>query len=358
MKETLVILAILLGLTANSQSIPIQLMVVDQNGIEIDINANPSARGKLVIQTADDSYRLSIEGGLGQIFEFNNMFEFDEITGRMSVNPRVSSDVNELAIGRVTKGAGIDTVHTVGDAKASATLDFGGGAIANGDTVTVGGQIFTFAAAPANANQVLTGGGIGALRAAINAHPDIGGIVIATVAGTVLTIEAKSAGTGGNAITVATNLAAATVDLNTAGAMGINNGNLQNGTDKQETSKVYNYSIKPGSTEVIEELGNLQFGLVPVEGNGLIPSTEISLSNLATIFSGVLSDKLSTAEIESTVASNVLEQMHNTIQDKFGIKRDEEFIQAIEDGRLLQALARLLSMINNIETKAQDIIFG
>ena len=333
-------------------------MVVDQNGIEIDINANPSARGKLVIQTADDSYRLSIEGGLGQIFEFNNMFEFDEITGRMSVNPRVSSDVNELAIGRVTKGAGIDTVHTVGDAKASATLDFGGGAIANGDTVTVGGQIFTFAAAPANANQVLTGGGIGALRAAINAHPDIGGIVIATVAGTVLTIEAKSAGTGGNAITVATNLAAATVDLNTAGAMGINNGNLQNGTDKQETSKVYNYSIKPGSTEVIEELGNLQFGLVPVEGNGLIPSTEISLSNLATIFSGVLSDKLSTAEIESTVASNVLEQMHNTIQDKFGIKRDEEFIQAIEDGRLLQALARLLSMINNIETKAQDIIFG
>ncbi|CAN0600572.1 unnamed protein product, partial [Ectocarpus sp. 12 AP-2014] len=97
---------------------------------------------------------------------------------------------------------------------------------------------------------------------------------------------------------------------------------------------------------------------VSVEGNGLIPSTEISLSNLATIFSGVLSDKLSTAEIESTVASNVLEQMHNTIQDKFGIKRDEEFIQAIEDGRLLQALARLLSMINNIETKAQDIIFG
>ena len=90
----------------------------------------------------------------------------------------------------------------------------------------------------------------------------------------------------------------------------------------------------------------------------MITSTEISLSNLATIFSGVLSDKLSTAEIESTVASNVLKQMHNTIQDKFGIKRDEEVIQVIEDGRLLQALARLLSMINNIETKAQDIIFG
>ena len=333
-------------------------MVVDQNGIEIDINANPSVRGKLVIQTADDSYRLSMEGGIGQIFEFNNMFEFDEITGEMNVNPRISSDVNELAIGRVTKGAGIDTVHNVGDAKASATLDFGGGAIANGDTVTVGGQTFTFAAVP-NANQVLTAGGFLALRDAINNHPDIGGIVTATVAGTVLTIEAKNAGTSGNAITVLTNLAGgATVDLNGGGANGVNNGNLQNGTDKQETSKVYNYSIKQGSTEVIEELGNLQFGLVSIEGSGLIPSTEISLSNLATIFSGVLSDKLSTSEVESTVASNVLEQMHNTIQDKFGIKRDEEFIQAIEDGRLLQSLARLLSMINNIETKAQDIIFG
>ena len=333
-------------------------MVVDQNGIEIDINANPSARGKLVIQTADDSYRLSIEGGLGQIFEFNNMFEFDEITGKMSVSPRISSDVNELAIGRATKGAGAgtDTV-TVGDAKASATLYFAG-VIADGDTVTIGGQTFTFAAAPANANEFSTAGGIGALRDAINNHPDIREIVAATVDGNVLKIEAKNAGTGGKAITVATILAAATVDLNGAGANGVNNGSLKNGTDKPEVSKAYNYSIKQGSTEVIEELGNLQFGLVSIEGDGLIPSTEISLSNLATIFSGVLSDKLSTAEIESNVASKVLKHMHNTIQENFGIKRDEEFIQAIEDGRLLQSLARLLSMINNIETKAQDIIFG
>lgn len=344
-------------------------MVVDQNGIEIDINANPSARGKLVIQTADDSYRLSIEGGLGQIFEFNNMFEFDEITGKMSVSPRISSDVNELSIGRATKGAGINTFHTVGDAKASATLDFGGGLIADGDTVTIGGQTFAFAAAPANANEVSTAGGIGALRDAINNHPDIGGIVTATVNGNVLTIEAKNAGTGANAgVGVGIHIGFAlggprTINLNGLGpqansaALAPNVG-LVGGTDKSEISKVYNYSIKQGSTEVIEEMGNLQFGIVSIEGDGLIPSTEISLSNLATIFSGVLSDKLSTAEIESNVASKVLEQIHNTIQENFGIKRDEEFIQAIEDGRLLQALARLLSMINNIETKAQDIIFG
>ena len=62
--------------------------------------------------------------------------------------------------------------------------------------------------------------------------------------------------------------------------------------------------------------------------------------------------------LNNIIQTNVLEQMHNTIQDKFGIKRDEEFIQAIEDGRLMQALARLLSMINNIQVKAEDIIFG
>ena len=345
-------------------------MLVDENGIEIDINANPTARGKLVIQTADDSYRLSVEGGLGQMFEFNNMFEFDEITGKMSVNSRVASDVNELAIGKATKGDGIDTVHTVGDVKASATLTFAGGAIANGDTVSVGGQVFTFAAVPVGPNQVLTGGGIAALRDAINNHPDVGGIVRATDVGNVLTIEAKNAGTGANAgvgvgIHVAFVLGGVrTIDLNGLGAQGNSAGlppgnyGLINGTNKQETSKVYNYTIKPESGEIIEELSNLQFGLVSVTGDGLIPTTEVSLSNLATIFTGVLSDKLSAAEIESSVATSVLEQMHNTIQDRFGIKRDEEFIKAIEDGRLMQALARLLSMINNIQVKAEDIIFG
>lgn len=349
-------------------------MLVDENGIEIDINANPSARGKLVIQTADDSYRLSIEGGLGQIFEFNNMFEFDEVTGKMNVDSRVASDVNELAIGRVTKGDGIDTVHTVGDAKARAILTFAGG-VAVGDSVTVGGQQFDFVAGiPANPNQVQAAGGVAALANAINNHPDVGKIVSANanVPGTVLTIEAinrgtsANAGAGGVGIHVAFVLGGGgirTIDLNGLGAQANSgalppNVGLAGGTDKQETSKVYSYTIKQGSGEVIEELSNLQFGLVSVEGDGLIPTTEISLSNLATIFTGVISDKLSAAEIESSVDTNVLEQMHNTIQDKFGIKRDEEFIQAIEDGRLLQALARLLSMINNIQTKAEDIIFS
>lgn len=347
--------------TINGFSSVAKAMLVDDQGVEIDLAANPGANGKLVIQTADDSYRLAIQGGLGSLFEFNNMFNFDEFTGELSVNPKISADVSQLAVGQAGRDAGIDTVHTVGDAKATATLDFAG-ALANGDTVSVGGEIFTFVAAlavPANPNQVLTASGINGLRDAINNHPDIGGLVTATVAGTTLTLEAKNAGTGANAIVVATNLAGgATVDLNGGGALANNAGTLQNGTDKVETSKVYSYSIKPESGEVLEALSNLQFGLVDIEASGLIPATQVSLSNLATILTGVLADKLSASEVESGISSNVLEQMNSTLKDKFGIKRDEQYLQAIEDGRLLQALARLISMVNNIETKAQDIMFG
>jgi hypothetical protein len=334
-------------------------MLVDENGVEIDLNANPDAEGKLVIQTSDDAYRLAIQGSLGQIFEFNNMFNFDELTGKMEVNPSISSDISNFAIGRATKGAGADAVYTVGDTKASATLNFGGGAITHGDSVTIGGQVFTFAAAPANGNQVLTGGGVAALAAAINNHRDIGNIVTATVAGNILTLEAKNKGTGGNMIAVATNLAGgATIDLNGGGANAINVGNLQNATNKLETLKIYDHSIKSISGEVIEGLSNLQFSNVPVKGGGLIPDTELSLSNLATIFTGLLTDKLDIAETNSSVASNVMEQMHRVLQDKFGIKRDEQLVRLIEDGKLLQAQAHLLSMINNIDTKVQDTIFG
>ena len=97
-------------------------VLLDENGIEIDINANPSTRGKFLIQTADDLYLLNAEGELGQIFEFNNMFEFDEVTTEMIVNSRVSSDLNELIIGRVIIRDGIDTVHAFSDSKVNTTL--------------------------------------------------------------------------------------------------------------------------------------------------------------------------------------------------------------------------------------------
>ena len=50
------------------------------------------------------------------------MFEFDEVTTEMIVNSRVSSDLNELIIGRVIIRDGIDTVHAFSDSKVNTTL--------------------------------------------------------------------------------------------------------------------------------------------------------------------------------------------------------------------------------------------
>ena len=186
------------------------------------------------------------------------------------------------------------------------------------------------------------------LEAAINNHPILGGVVNATLAGTNLEITASKPGTSGNPNTV----------VGLAGALGVLPVNVTVGTDKVETSKVYSYSIKPESGEVLEAMSNLQFGLVNVEASGLMPATQVSLSNLATIFTCVLSDKLSASEVEAGISTNVLEQMSSSLKEQFGINRDEQYIRAIEDGRLMQSLARLISMLNNIETKAQDIMFS
>jgi hypothetical protein len=212
-------------------------------------------------------------------------------------------------------------------------------------------------------------GAVAGLANAISNHPDIGGIVTATVdPANTITIEAKNAGRGANAVAgagihISFVLAGDTINLNNLGAQANSgffgpNVGLTGGTDKQETSKVYTYSIKPINSEVLEELNKLQSNLISVKGDGFIPTTEISLSNLATVFTGVLSDALNVAETESSIASNVLEKTQLLVQDKFGINRDEEYIKAIEDGRLLQSLAHLLSMINNIEKSVQDIIFN
>jgi len=321
-------------------------MLVDNNNIEIDLKTNPGATGKLVIQTTDDSYRLAIQGGLGSLFEFNNMFEFDEASGKMNVRADISEDVGQLAIGQAAKDNGTDTVHTVGDATAKSEIVFGATVFAPGDTVGVGGVVFNYNAAPGVGG--LNFNNLNELTAAINTHPMIGGAVNATLAGTNLTITASKAGTSGNPNTV----------VGLAGALGGLAVNVQAGTDKVEVSKLYSYSIKPKSGEVLEAMSNLQSSLVNVEASGLMPATQVSLSNLATIFSGILSDKLNSADTESKISANVLEQMNSVLKEKFGINRDEQFIKAIEDGRLMQAMARLISMLNSVSTKAQDIMFG
>jgi hypothetical protein len=274
------------------------------------------------------------------------MFEFDETTGEMNVRSDISADVGQLAIGQAARDQGVDTVHTVGDATAKSDIAFGATIFAPGDTVGVGGVVFTYNAAPGAGG--LNFNNLNELTAAINNHPIIGGAVTATLAGTNLEIMARKAGTSGNPYVV----------VGLAGALGGLVVDITAGTDKLETSKVYSYSIKSASGEVLGAMSKLQSSLVDVEAKGLMPANQVSLANLATIFSGILSDKLNSADTESKISTNVLEQMNTSLKEQFGINRDEQYIQAIEDGRLMQALARLISMLNNIDTKSQDIMFG
>jgi hypothetical protein len=136
----------------------------------------------------------------------------------------------QLGLGSVIAETGV--LATVsGAVRASGTITVGAGNAANGDTVTVGGVVYTFRTTLVSggaANEVLIGGNVSAsaqnLVAAINAgagagtnygtgtikHPS----VTATNSGGVVTVTAVSYGTIGNSIT----LAAAGANLSVSGA--------------------------------------------------------------------------------------------------------------------------------------------
>jgi hypothetical protein len=89
---------------------------------------------------------------------------------------------------------------------ATATTTYTGVSIA-AETVTINGVVLTARAAPANENEFLVGGTTNAsatnLRAAINAHSILKGLVAATGTAGAVIVTALLAGAAGNAITVA-----------------------------------------------------------------------------------------------------------------------------------------------------------
>jgi hypothetical protein len=352
--------------------------LVDDSGNEIDHNS--AQVGKLVIETSDDSYRLVIQGGeIGSMFGFNDLFKFEDRTGELSVNPEIAGDVNNLSIGRVVRDSGITTAHTVGDVKAKATLVFGGGPLVGGaDSITINapGLLVPIAlnfvnalTVPANPNEVLVGDGLfGAdgLVNRINAHPMLRGLVVARNEGGNVTIEAKAAGTDGNAINVASNLAGgATVAINGNAANGVNGATALNagpngiaGTNKVESSQVFNYTLKSGNQQVLERLSKLQTELVTIAEDGALPNTVATLSGLATIVTGSLSDAINAAKIDSDVAKTVLERTDAQVKKESGINKEQEYLRALDLARFMVTLSNLLSMLQNTLVKTEDIMFS
>lgn len=339
--------------------------LVREDGTEIPANSGES--GNLVIETSDPSYRLVIQGGdFASQFGFNNFFEFDERTGKLNVNQEIVSDVSKMAIGTVDKKSVQEVV--VGDARASVSLDFVG-IIAPNDTINIAGEIFTFVnVPPANNNEVRVGialaNTISNLVDRIKRHPNLKGMleaeVLGGILGTSVRIKAKAAGIGGNQISFATHLAGgATADINGSGAPNsVVNGNLTGGTNRVETSKLFSYNIGSEDKQVLEALGNLQTFLFDIEGTGIVSDTISTLSGLATIVTGKLSDLLNEAQIDSDVAAEVLKQTDTMIKESFGIKREEEYLRAVDLARFLVSLSYLLSMVQNTTVKTQDILFG
>jgi hypothetical protein len=137
------------------------------------------------------------------------------------------------------------------------------------------------------------------LTAAINNHLITGGAVTAFSAGTNPEITASRVGTSRNA----------TIVVGIGGALGGLVVDITAGANKIETSKA--------SGKVLEAESKLQFSLVCVEAKCLMPANQVSLAKVATVFSDIyLSDKLNSADTESNISTNVLEQINTSLEGK------------------------------------------
>lgn len=336
--------------------------LVDDNGFEIDPTSGQM--GRLVIETNQDSYRLALQdGNFSSMFGFNNFFNFDQRTGAMSLRDDIASDPSKLALGRAKQGASVQTAHTVGDTTAQGTLQFGG-AIGNGDTITVAGQIFTFVAGPAvNANQVVTGlnlqASIDNLIITINNHPQIKNLVQADprVGADTLVIKAKAAGLGGNAINVQANTAGGNISYNAAAGNNNINANLAGGTNKVATSAVLDYTLKPANQDVLEELSSLQTTTITLTDDLALPNTSATLAGIASIVTGMLSNDLNEARTKSDIAKNVLTQTDKAVRQQSGISKEREYLKVMDQARLLTTLANLMAQVQNTIVKVEDILF-
>lgn len=346
--------------------------LVDDNGFEIDPTTGQV--GKLVIETNQDSYRLAIQdGNFGNMFGFNNFFNFDQRTGAMSLRDDIADDPSKLALGRAEQGAAVQTAHTVGDVQAEGTLTFAGAPnmVANG-TVTVAGRVFTFVAAPANSQEVQIGVDLPTtlnnLRNAINTDRVTKNLVVADplVAGNSFRLKAKAAGAGGNTIDVAWNLGGGGQTIAFANPIGGNVGAanqqlaatpLGGGTNKVATSTVLDYTLKPANQETLEELSNLQSTTITLTDDLALPNTSATLSGIASIVTGMLSSDLNEAKTKSDIAQNVLTQTDKAVRQQSGISKEREYLKVMDQARLLTTLANLMAQVQNTIVRVEDILF-
>lgn len=331
--------------------------IVNTNGIEIDPSS--SALGKLVIETADPSYNLVIQGGdFVSKMGFNDLFNYDQLKGSLSVNQEITEDVSKLSIGKVKASSGIDEVFKVGDQKASASMLFAG-LLIDGDTIEIDDIEFTFRNAPVASEDVDLANALPDLIDKIKNHSMLKNLVDVSFNQNTITVIAKAAGESGNSIGIVTDLTGgATVSLNGEEANGVNDSNLDGGTDKSGISRIFNYDMKPNSKEVFGEFGALSTSLINIDAGGKLSKSTVSLSGLATIVTGIISNYKNTSEKEANVAATVLEVTDQRIKSSDGINGEREYMKAIDLNQMMNTLSHLISMMQNTTTKMHDTMFS
>ena len=340
-------------------------MLVDENNVKIDPNSGQ--QGKLQIRTNDDNYRLAIQGGdFGAKFGFNNLFEFNNNSGKLEVNPEIAQDADKLSLGLVEKDAGVTKACTVGDQKSGITLGFVNiGGIVAGDTITITdnngtAHLFQFVnGLPANQDQIQIQQPNTAqnIADAINNHSWLKGLVSATVEGDEVQIKAKAAGDQYNAIRIQSALAAG-AQISVNGVPAVNNINtlLQGGSNKIESTEIFNYTIKPNSLQLLKQIGDLQKKITNLsDGSG--GHILASLPSLASIVTTSLSDLVNNAKKASDVATNVLQLTDNQIKKDSGISKEDQYLQALDLARLMSNLAQFMQMVQSTTIKVEDILF-
>lgn len=342
-------------------------MLVDKNGSEIT-DPSSSEEGYLVIQTNSSDYRIAIQNGdlknnslqsgnFSTLLGLNDFFDFDEVTGKIAVNPLINDDPQQLATVMVTLNNENTVRVKVGDKAASANLTFAND-FTNNDTITIAGQVFTFVnGVPANQNQVsiVVGNLAGSLQNLvdkINANPAY--IFTAEMNGNDIKLTAKTKGISGNSLQVTAVLNGMNTMNGAAGPV-----SFAGGEDKDEDVKIASYSIGSGSVEVLENMQNLSTTMLDFTGLGSASGEfNSTIEEFATTVSAALTSQYNEAKALNDVEQGALELLSDELNHLFAPDFYEEFSKLSENSQYMKAIASYGKTVQNILDRVFDLLFA
>jgi flagellar hook-associated protein FlgK len=321
--------------------------LVDENGVEITNDSGK--KGRLVIESISDDCRFVVQEGTSLVegkgfkhfFEFNNFFGLKK-DGTVDV---LIQNPEDLSIGtyQISKNSAPVNVK-VGNVAASNAMQFNGNP-ANGQTVTIDGVVYTFVGAPVNPNDVLVDAGslvntLQNLVDKINATRSLSSKVLAALnvppagLGDTITITAKTRGSSGNGITLATN-ANLVIQL-------VLNACLIGGADIDKLVEGDYSEMGNNSKEILALFAGLD------RNNVKMDNYEGSIHNCASITIGMISNQVIEAKNSDKVTHEVLKQLDAKLKEEVGINKYDERMKLVELAQYYQANLAVARYYNDL----------